>query len=380
MKHRTKKIPPTNRAFKKPELKIEIDNCLLVGNGLNRCLPNDSISWGNLLQKIADELNVDYYKDNPMPLEFERIINTYLANQPSNSTLYNFYTNIKYKIADMMRGSVLPDEAVHRNIPKMKNNRPRAILTTNYDYLLEYAFDNKFQFEKNIEKHMYIPQSTYQVDGVEFYHIHGFIGDPKSICLGYNQYMSIVSCLRNAISRKGDNLGQSLYIRQILSGARQPTGAWPERFFYSNMAIMGFGLDQCEADIWWLLSYRAYLYYTNSWNMRDLIRNNIVYYRIIDRRSNKGTETSYGIKPSVSSNTRTSSTKRDNSIWYIDDQDLTEEEKRFNRLLRSEHIGVNMYVLRDGVTYEDAYRQILLDIDKKGIREYRCNNVELSYV
>lgn len=62
--------------------------------------------------------------------------------------------------------------------------------------------------------------------------------------------------------------------------------------------------------------------------MRDLIRNNIVYYRIIDRRSNKGTETSYGIKPSVSSNTRTNSIKRDNSIWYIDDQDLTEEEKK----------------------------------------------------
>ena len=171
-----------------------------------------------------------------------------------------------------------------------------------------------------------------------------------------------------------------LYIRQILSGARQPTGAWPERFFYSNMAIVGFGLDQCEADIWWLLSYRAFLYYTNSWNMRDLIRNNIVYYRIIDRRSNKDTESSNDIKPSLRNNIRKSSNKRDNSIWYIDDQDLTEEEKRFNRLLRSEHIGVNMYVLRDGVTYEEAYRQILLDIDNKGIREYHCNNVELSCV
>lgn len=351
MKGGTKKIPPTKRLSKKPELKINIDNCLLIGNGLNRCLSVGSISWGNLLQKIAQDLNVDYFENNPMPLEFERIINSHLSQKEPDDSLYKSYTNIKYQIAEMMQKSTLPYNAIHRSIPQMKNIQIGAIMTTNYDYLLEYAFDPKYRFDKNLDVHMYIPESTHQVDGIEFYHIHGIMGDPKSICLGYNQYMSIVSCLKNAISRKADNLGQSLLIRQILSGAKQPTGAWPERFFYSNIAIIGFGLDQCEADIWWLLSYRAYLYYTNSWNMRELIKNKIVYYRIIDC-------------------TRTEYKHPLTDSWHVETYELTEEEKRFNSLLRSEHVEVNLYALRNGKTYEDAYQKILSDIDKKGIKEY----------
>lgn len=351
MKGGTRKIPPTKRLSKRPELKIDIDNCLLIGNGLNRCLSEDSISWGDLLKKIAQDLKVDYFENNPMPLEFERIINTHLSQKETDDNLYKFYTKIKFEIAKIMEGSTLPADAIHRCIPRMRHIRLKAIMTTNYDYLLEYAFDHKYRFDKNLDAHIYIPESTHQVDGIEFYHIHGIIGDPKSICLGYDQYMSIVSCLKNAISRKANNLGQSLFIRQILSGARQPTGAWPERFFYSNIAIIGFGLAQCEADIWWLISYRAYLYYTNSWNMKELIRNKIVYYRIIDCTRDKFEH------PLTDS-------------WRVEEYELTEEENRLNRLLRSEHVEVNMYALRQGKTYEDVYRKILSDIDRRGIRKY----------
>lgn len=37
-------------------------------------------------------------------------------------------------------------------------------------------------------------------------------------------------------------------------------------------------------------------------------------------------------------------------------------------------------VLGDGLTCEDAYRQILLDIDNKVIRGYNHNKVEISRV
>lgn len=53
---------------------------LLIGNGLNRTL-QFSISWSELLCDIAKEHNVEYIPDLPMPLEFERIINTILKNQ-----------------------------------------------------------------------------------------------------------------------------------------------------------------------------------------------------------------------------------------------------------------------------------------------------------
>lgn len=54
-----------------------MEKTLLIGNGLNRTL-QFSISWSELLCDIAKEHNVEYIPDLPMPLEFERIINTIL--------------------------------------------------------------------------------------------------------------------------------------------------------------------------------------------------------------------------------------------------------------------------------------------------------------
>lgn len=383
MNGRTHKIPPTMRNSKKPTLHMSIDNCLLIGNGLNRCIADGSISWGELLGDIASELGVDYYNSNPMPLEFERIINTYLKKRPPQERNFELYSKIKYKIVELMKHATLPDDAVHHMITEMQNTHLSAILTTNYDYMLEYAFNKKYCFEMNIDEHMYIEKSTYQVDGIEFYHIHGIMGDPRSICLGYNQYMTITSHLRRAISAKMDNRGQSLRIRRVLSGGLQPTGIWAERFFYSNIAMVGFGLDRCESDIWWLLSYRAYLYYTNSWEMRDLIKNNIVYYRIIDRRTKVNKRLCCGI---LGEECKQNKEKccfekiKVKSNWYTDESILTDEERRFNELLRSEHVGVNTYIIQDGQTYEDGYRKILKEIDNKGIREYNPDDRYVCFV
>ena len=73
---------------------IPVDNCLFIGNGLNRTLET-SVAWGSLLKAIAEEYHVTYEPDNPMPIEFERIINAYLASDHHPPKVHHTYTYTK---------------------------------------------------------------------------------------------------------------------------------------------------------------------------------------------------------------------------------------------------------------------------------------------
>ena len=110
-----------------------MEKTLLIGNGLNRTL-QFSISWSELLCDIAKEHNVEYIPDLPMPLEFERIINTILKKSDVPNS--QIYSDVKARIARKVKDVKLPDDAIHREVATVKSN---AIITTNYDYLLEYA-------------------------------------------------------------------------------------------------------------------------------------------------------------------------------------------------------------------------------------------------
>ncbi len=69
-------------------------NYLLICNGLTKCLPS-GIPWGNLLENIANQYGVSYNPDIAMPLEFERIVNEYLAKTPVNSISNDFIDAVK---------------------------------------------------------------------------------------------------------------------------------------------------------------------------------------------------------------------------------------------------------------------------------------------
>ena len=53
-------------------------------------------------------------------------------------------------------------------------------------------------------------------------------------------------------------------------------------FYTTNIDIIGLGLTTVESDIWWLLTHRASIYYTNYCNMRKYMKNQITYYDVID--------------------------------------------------------------------------------------------------
>ena len=90
-----------------------MDKTLLIGNGLNRTLKS-SISWEDLLDDIANEYGVEHIDNLPMPLEFERIVNTILRKSSNPSS--QIYNDIKKKIANKKQDKKLPANAIQHEL------------------------------------------------------------------------------------------------------------------------------------------------------------------------------------------------------------------------------------------------------------------------
>lgn len=114
------------------------------------------------------------------------------------------------------------------------------------------------------------------------------------------------------------------------------SGSWAERFYNTNVVIVGLGLYQNEFDLWWLLTHRASLYYSdyNFIRSNKLLSNTITYFDIID----------------------------DINVSSKDD-----EKKRRNIMLNSMNVVVNEIKLSKTGTYSDAYRMIFEQIRREGL-------------
>ena len=257
-----------------------MDKTLLIGNGLNRTLKS-SISWEDLLDDIANEYGVEHIDNLPMPLEFERIVNTILRKSSNPSS--QIYNDIKKKIANKVHAKKLPANAIQHELCAIPVN---AIITTNYDYLLENAYNQDFSYKDAKDKsnsslkYLWDPTSVQQ--GTKFYHMHGAASSSASICLGYEHYMGIIEKLRGKLNTREGNYKDEMKIKRIIMGEDEPTNCWGELFYTTNIDIIGLGLTTVESDIWWLLTHRASIYYTNYCNMRKYMKNQITYYDVID--------------------------------------------------------------------------------------------------
>ena len=311
-------------------------NCLMIGNGLNRCLEN-SISWDSLLQEVADELGVSYNSSISMPLEYERIINSYLKTATRKKD--SIYLKTKTSIASRLSEVSLPENSIHKRISEINVD---SILTTNYDCLLEYVYNPGYKDKGT--KHKYLPDATSIQNGICFYHPHGIVSRKKSLCLGYEHYMGIVENLRSELNKKKEHKKEKMAIKQRLYGELEFENTWYEKFYTSNIAIIGFGLTECEVDIWWILTHRAFLYYSNYCGLKDKIMNRIIYYDIIDDIPKKEQE---------------KEKERENNIL-----------SQYNRhtLLENDHVDVKKYNLSaHGGTYAEAYDSIITNIKNNGI-------------
>lgn len=300
-----------------------METTLLIGNGLNQCLKG-GVPWGNLLEYIAKEFGVLVNKSIPMPLEFERLINTYLSLNPQKAE--NIYDNVKKIVAKRVSDASLPENAIHREIANLKVN---AIITTNYDFLLEAVYTEDFIPDINDgvagNSTKYLLKSIGNIcvgeEHISFYHAHGCNTHPATICLGYEHYMGMVQRIR---SEKNN-------IQMALNEPSKAKNTWIERLYTNNVAIIGLGLYDCETDLWWLLTHRASLYYSDKSGAHSNIRNKIVYYDVIDDIKN--------------------------------DEEKNENEKK-HALLKGMHVEVQVFYLSQtkSGTYEEAYRQIFNSI------------------
>lgn len=309
---------------------------LMIGNGLNQCLKG-GLPWGDLLRQVAENFNVEYRSDIPMPMEFERLINVHLQMEPIDST--DIYNRVKEDVANLVKTAVFPKDAIHHELAKLKID---SIITTNYDLFLEYVWDRKFvpyiqeRVAGNSTK--YWNKSVGSVGGIDFFHAHGCITVPTTICLGYEHYMGTVQKIRDEINRKQKIIGEKNIVA-VLSGKIKPFNTWMEKFYTTNLHILGFGLYECEADFWWLLTHRASLYYSNE-NGTKLIQNMIVYYDILDDL------------PRTKEDEIKASVVREN------------EAKKKYALLEGMHVRVKQYRLSETKTgtYFEAYQKIIKDI------------------
>ena len=315
-----------------------LQTTLVIGNGLNQCLEG-GLPWGNLLEQIADQFGVDVCKDIPMPLEFERLINVYLQNNSTDAK--DIYYRIKQDVAMRVLGVVLPENAVHKEIAKLNLSN---IITTNYDLLLEQVYDPSFSPIKIAHNSKYLADSVGSSNGINFYHAHGCATAPSTICLGYEHYMGMIEKIRNEINTTSKELGKRK-IKAVLDGNSPPSNSWMEKFYTTNVGIIGFGLYECDSDFWWLLTHRASLYFADETGRHSHIRNRISYYDIIDDRPKQ--------------------TAEDKAKALVNEKETAKK----HLLLTGMHVDVKKYYLSQTASgeYEEAYQKIIDDIRRSGV-------------
>lgn len=315
-----------------------METSLLIGNGLNQCLKG-GVPWGNLLRAIAEDYGVAYNESISMPLEFERIINEILKKEPSYGI--GIYDEVKQKVADKVCNVLLPTGAIHEALTKISTD---AIMTTNYDFMLEKAFDLKFTPKSTALNLKYPWKETSEISNKKFFHVHGMASAKGTLCLGYEHYMGIVEKIRSELNAESkENSGKHIYCR--LAGKEDFTGSWPERFYNTNIAIIGLGLYQCESDLWWLLTHRASLFYSNYNGIRskNLLNNVITFYDVAD---------------DIPKNDESEEQKRKHRI---------EEQKQRNLMLHALNVNVHEEKLSRTGSYTEAYREIVRMIQRNGI-------------
>lgn len=115
----------------------------------------------------------------------------------------------------------------------------------------------------------------------KIYHIHEDLRNARSICLGYENYAGTLQHLRSIIAtKKGVQKERKPANILALENNDFKLDSWVKIFFTDDTHIIGLGLTQSEMHIWWLITYRAFLYYSNRFGAKSLISNTITYHDI----------------------------------------------------------------------------------------------------
>lgn len=224
---------------------------LLLGNGINRI--DNPYSWGDLMNDLLDytELRESISsQDKPFPLLYEEIFLRWGRSQKRDES------NMRHKIRQLIE-NITPND-LHRELLDLNLS---DILTTNYDYNLEYCLPNGLkdaEYVPPVKGTKYPLLRKRRLGDKIIWHIHGECEALSTIILGYEQYAGYIQNIRNYVVKGTRYSGVSLppLTKKLKEGpARIHT--WVDHFFYNDLFILGLSLDFVEMHLWWLLDYRA---------------------------------------------------------------------------------------------------------------------------
>lgn len=196
---------------------------LLLGNGINNLENNDKTSWENLIisemsseqkGKFCDE-NQRLKKDVPFPLLYE-----VLNNQKNKD--FQFLKNM-----------------TKSNLISLIWKKYDIVLTTNFTDELEltdigiWENGNKSETKYNLHR-------TRKCANKTIWYIHGYLGRPKSVILGFSDYTEQAAEIRTYFGKTNE----------------KKNDLWVNFFITHDIDIVGFSFDYYESDLWYVLSER----------------------------------------------------------------------------------------------------------------------------
>lgn len=238
---------------------------VLVGNGLER--NSGQPSWETLVNSITVpdciKLTEQQKKEIPFPLLYEILS----SHSPSPHILAKEEIDAEEsRLAAAMKQLKHTSNETLDLLPSLDADH---IFTTNYSYCIERAFypgrdfsnataRSKIRFNLNplsrnakpVREHYYrlhtgyLGKSENKMTGI--WHIHGECAVPRGIVLGHDRYGRMLSRIEAICSsQRYGTMKEPLEPREYHS--------WPELFLFGDVYIIGFGLYECEFDLWWLL-------------------------------------------------------------------------------------------------------------------------------
>lgn len=240
-----------------------MEQAILFGNGFNR-ITNEKCSWDNILASKVDK----DLRDISYTLQYESAyLKEYQDNSKSNDeTLFK---------EDIVKG--IKSDFTNNIYDLLADSPIKYFITTNYNTTLDnvlvkrgFTPDSK---DKSVEK-IYSIRRKHQFkndeETKEVWYAHGEVSNTKSIMLGYDHYCGSLAKINDYIKGKYDYPGikdkvpsieqkLELWKNEKVEELSRSLISWIDLFFFTDLHIIGLGLDFSETDIWWILNKRKRL-------------------------------------------------------------------------------------------------------------------------
>jgi len=263
---------------------------ILFGNGFNR-LEFSNPSWSDLLDDVSK--GCDIIHSVPPTFQYEHSLLQYININSGNGSLVvkemEFKKDIAYRLTKIKYSKYLEE---------LQSCGVNLFLTPNFDkaFYANLTEKDNFKISDTAEQVYSLHRwHKFELDGSEMivYPYHGEIFYPKTIELGFDHYCGAIGKIDKYV--KGSyafSTARNKFVTAISVRLKNKTvlklsdfGAvdhdipnilsWIDAFFFTNMHIIGFGMDFSEIDIWWILDRRARLIAESN---SERVINKIYYY------------------------------------------------------------------------------------------------------